>query len=111
MADAAIDPVHDPLSPTQKPASQTLEGKLAAMLAIVGSVLAVVGPILDGLLKQGVLGDGRLAGVIGACLAIAGSLGLLGARTALKASANSATAKAAALIEASKGGTENPPQA
>lgn len=112
MADVVVDPVHDPLSPTQKPASSTLEGKIAALIAVVGSVLAVVGPVLDELLQKGVLGDGKLAGIIGTCLAIAGALGLLGARTALKVSANAATAKAAALIAASQSGAPvNPPQA
>lgn len=93
-----IDPVHDPLSPTQKPASETLEGKLAQIGFYAGTVLTFLGVLLD----AGALGHGQAAMIIGALIAAASKLGLLTSRTMLKIAANDSTARAAAIIEAAK---------
>jgi hypothetical protein len=93
-----LTPEQDPLSPAQKPASKTLEGKLATVVTVAGVVLTALASLFD----QGLLGDGKLAAILGSVLAVAAALGLIAGRTALKIKANSDTAKAAALIEASK---------
>lgn len=87
-----------PLSPAQKPAWDTLEGKVSAILAVLGVIIAALGSLKE----QGLLGDGKVAAIVGTIIAVGTSISLLAARTLLKLKANDSTAKAAALIEAAK---------
>jgi hypothetical protein len=91
---ALLTPEQDPASPVQKAAIKTLEGKVALAMTVFGAVVTVLGLLHE----QGVFGDGKLAAIIGALVAVSATLGLAGARTALKMNGNNA----AALVEAAR---------
>lgn len=96
-----MTPELDPLSPAQKPASKTLEGKAAVFSTIIGALVALLGVLLDsGLLDT--VADGKAATIAGALLTAAASFGFSAHRSKLKANANESTARAAAHIEAAK---------
>jgi hypothetical protein len=96
MADEpTLDPVHDPLSPTQKPGWKSIEGVTSSLVSLLGMAAVILAALQD----QGVsFGNGTVAAIVGGVIAMAASMKLVSARTNLKISANEATAKAAAII-------------
>lgn len=103
-----MDPINDPGSPAQKPAIQTLEGKVLMGLSVAGAL----GAFLSTLLEQGVLGNGKAAAIVGGAVALISAITLAVTRTILKMNGNKAAALvAAAKASASPSSSANPPPA